>query len=224
MADSVFSTLDKETERLRGKLKGTELASAVKALKTDKIESLNAMAAADGKFGALVDQLAHSGAQDPKRDRVMSFTGSPDPCALCETISAGNPYTIEQATNYGAQAHPNCRDHWERAQWELAPEEVAVMQRRVRDGTVQTWDGSGRTPAPGPARELAQVTNQAPDSFGAVRRYAIRQARRRGVPEDTVNAMLTKKQLAGREKRQAEKVRKAPRGGQHGRLRMFERE
>lgn len=224
MADSVFETLDKETERLRAKHKGTELASKVKALKDAKSKDLDAMAAADGRFGALVDQLAHSGAVDAKRDRVMVFGGSPAPCPLCTAIQDGNPYTVEEATNYGAKAHPNCRDHWERKQWDLTQDEKTVLRRRVRDGTVRLWNGKGQTPTRGPAGKVAAVTKQAPADFGAVRRYAIRQARKKGVPDEVVDKLLNRKQLAARARRQAAKVRAAGRGGQAERLRMFERE
>jgi hypothetical protein len=224
MADSVYSTLDKETDRLRGLHKGTELASAVKKLKDEKVASLDAMASADGQFGALVDQLAQSGAVNAKKDRVMLFFGSPAPCPLCATITAGNPYTLEQCTNYGAKAHPNCRDHWERKQWDLTDSEKTVLRRRVKDGTLKTWAGGGKTPSKGSARDLAKVTAQAPEDFRAMRRYAIRQARKLGVPEETVDKLLNRKQLAARERRQAAKVRKGPRGGQAERLRMFESE
>ena len=222
MADSVYSTLDKETERLRGLHKGTELASKVRALKQEKVASLEAMASADGQFGALVDQLAHSGAMDPKKDRVMLFLGSPAPCPLCATITAGNPYTIEQATNYGAKAHPNCRDHWERKQWDLTDAEKTVLRRRVKDGTVKLWNGKGWTPSAGPAREMAKVTVQAPEDFRAMRRYAVRQARQAGVPDEVIDKVLSAKQLKARERRMAAKVKAGPRGGQPERLRVFE--
>lgn len=222
MADSVFETLDKETERLRGLHKGPQLAAAVKKLKDEKVASLNAMASADGQFNALVDQLAQSGAMDAKRDRVMLFLGSPAPCPLCAAITAGNPYTLEQCTNYGAKAHPNCRDHWERKQWDLTDSEKTVLRRRVKDGTVKLWDGKGKTPSRGSARELAKVTAQAPEDFRAVRRYAVRQARRLGVPDEVTDKLLSRKQLAARERRLAAKVKAGPRGGQAERLRVFE--
>ena len=222
MADSVFATLDKETERLRGKYKGTELASKVRALKQAKIADLDAMAAADGQFGALADQLAHSGMVDPKRDRIMYFSGSPAPCSLCIAITAANPYTLDQATNIGPKAHPNCRDEWSRKQWDLDASEKAVIRRRVKDGTVRTWDGKGRTPTTGPVGKVAAVTQQKPEDFGAVRRYAVRQARRAGVPDEIVDNVLSRKQIAARQRRQAAKVRAQPRGGQRERLRFFE--
>ena len=224
MARSVHETLDKETERLRAKHKGTELASKTKALKDAKVADLDAMAGADAQFGALVDQLGHSGAIDTKRDRIMYFTGSPAPCSLCVAISAANPYTVDEATNLGAKAHPNCRDHWERKQWDMDAAEKAVLKRRVKDGTVQLWSGKGQTPTRGPAGKVAATTEQSPADFRAVRRYALRTARRKGVPEDVVDAALTKAEKKRRAYRAAAKVRAQPRGFQRERLRMFERE
>lgn len=120
-----------------------------------KARQVDELVAGEGKFGAQVDLLAHSGIVNIDKARVMRWqtvgvTPPRSPCPICSGIAAGNPYTIRQATTLGAKAHPNCKDGWV-GDWTADEAMLANTRRQVRDGEVKLWDGKARTPAQGKA-------------------------------------------------------------------------
>jgi hypothetical protein len=112
----------------------------------------------------------------------------------------GNPHTVNQATNYGAKIHPNCRDHWEQ-HWTVNKATTDTMRQRIRDGTLKGWDGSSRTPGKLSAKAGREITQAYGIDWSDRRRKAIADARRQGrVASSTVDATLTKKQLKERQR------------------------
>ena len=171
------------------------------ALRKAKQADLEDAIASEAHLQATADQLVHSGAVNPKTAKIMYFRGPQDAktCGYCSAVIAGNPWTIDEATNYGARLHPHCRHEWE-SNWEADEAELAVTRRRIRDGELKGWRGSSTTPAQGSAREAARMVQQHGDGWPLTKRQAVRQLGRSGVPEDDVNALLNAKERKTRER------------------------
>lgn len=205
MAQSLASTVAKERQRLEGLgLPPAEVTSRTSTYLQYKTRQLSDIIDAEAAMQAQVDQLVHAGIVDPARDRIMYLAG-PHTCPWCTMIHAGNPWTVEQATNYGAKIHPNCRDHWQQ-QWQVDDATMQEAKRRIRDGTVRAWTGTGQTPGPQSAKKGAEITRRFSSDWREQKRRAQRDARRKGL-DDAVDATLTRKQLRGRERRQRSKAR-----------------
>lgn len=200
MALSLSETVAKERERLAAKgVTGDELDAQMAKFLVYKTRQLDEIIQAEAGMQAQVDQLVHTGAVDPARDRVMFLRG-PHTCPLCQTVFEGNPHTVNQATNYGAKLHPNCRDHWEQ-HWTVNKATTDTMRQRIRDGTLRGWDGSGRTPGHLSAKAGQAITQAYGEDWGDRRRKAIADARRQGrVASSTIDANLTQRQLKERQK------------------------
>ena len=154
-----------------------------------KTDQLEAMVNAEAEFQAHRDVLLHSGVIGPE-DAVWYFGGSPAPCDLCSTITAGNPYTAIQASAVGANAHPNCRDDWD-SDWTLGEDALGNARGRAASGEISLWTGSGRTPVDGSARELASsLRQQRPATWEAIRTKAIAQARDNGATDADIAGAL----------------------------------
>lgn len=208
MATSLSDTVAKERERLIGKgVTGSALDTQMADFVVYKTRQLNEIIAAEAGMQAQVDQLVHTGAVDPARDRVMWLKG-PHSCALCQVVFEGNPHTVNQATNYGAKLHPNCRDHWEQ-HWTVNKATTDTMRQRIRDGTLRGWDGSGRTPGKLSAQAGRAITQAYGEDWSDRRRKAIADARRQGrVAASTVDATLTKKQLKERQRTERRTIKR----------------
>ena len=150
IAKSLRSTMWKERQRIKGLPVG-ERTMARRKLVSYKSKQLDKILNQNARFEAQTDILAHSGIADVAKAKVMNFMLLGDrTCPICEGIAAGNPYTIQQATTLGAQAHPNCADEWDQS-WVTDPNMMANARRQVKDGEVRIWDGKPRTPARGRA-------------------------------------------------------------------------
>ena len=155
IAKSLRSTMYKERQRI-GELPQGERTAARKNLVEYKSKQLDSILDREAAFQAKTDILAHSGIADVSKATVMNFMNLGErPCPICEGISAGNPYTIQQATTLGALAHPNCLCTWEEV-WSVDENLLANARRQVEDGEVRVWDGSPRTPARGVAVKKAE--------------------------------------------------------------------
>jgi hypothetical protein len=208
MAKSLADTVAKEQARLEAKgLPAKEVGSKLAEFYRYKTRQLGDIIQAEARMQAEVDQLVHAGIVNPAKDRIMILKG-PHTCPLCTMVYEGNPYTVNEATNYGAKLHPNCRDHWEQS-WQVDPAVMAVTKQRIRDGSLSAWTGTGRTPGPQSAAKGREITERYSTDWGQQRRKAVRDARRRGVDEATVNATLTRKQRKEREKTVRRQGRKA---------------
>lgn len=201
---SMARTMRKEEERLALKYPDDKAArrEALSEIRKAKQADLEQAISAEARLQATADQLVHSGAVNPKTAKIMRFMGPVDmkACGYCLAVMQGNPWTIDQATNYGAKLHPHCR-HWWESHWEVETSEMQVVKRKVRDGELRGWSGSSQTPMQGSAREAAKAVSQHKDGWPLSKRAAVRQLRKAGVPEDDVNALLNAKQRAGRMKR-----------------------
>ncbi len=150
-AQSLKRTFAKERKRIEA-LPAAERKVAKEAFAKRKVKELNDLVAAEARFQAQTDIIAHSGIADVNKAQVMNFRGPQDrkTCGVCWSIMGGNPYTIARATTLGAKAHPGCRHDWIE-DWEVDPNLLANARRQVKDGEVRLWDGSPRTPARGQA-------------------------------------------------------------------------
>jgi hypothetical protein len=199
MADSLSQTVSTEQARLEGLgLSAADVREKTATYLQRKTRQLQEIIDAEATMQAQVDQVVHTGIVDPAKDRVMYLHG-PHTCPWCDMIFAGNPFTVNEATNYGAKIHPNCKDHWEQ-QWALDDATLQVAKQRIRDGSVKVWTGTGTTPGPQSAKAGAAITQRHSTDWRQQKRKAIRDARRRGVDEETVNAALTRRQLRERER------------------------
>lgn len=206
MAQSLASTVAKERERLEGLgLSPVEVRAKTAKFMQYKTRQLTEIIEAEATMQAQTDQLVHAGVVNPAKDRVMYLTG-PHTCSWCAMIFEGNPFTVNEATNYGAKIHPNCRDHWEQ-HWKVDDATLQVAKQRIRDGTLKPWTGTGVTPGPQSAKKGAEITQRFSSDWQEQKRKAQRDARRRGL-DDEVDATMTRKQLRDRGRRQARKAKR----------------
>ena len=208
MSQGLQNTLANERVRLEAKYAGNpnKAASEFDFVARRKTDELLDIIDAEADLQATVDQAVHTGAFDPKTAKVMHFVGPADSktCPVCHAVMGGNPWTINDATNYGAKMHPHCRHDWQ-DRWHLDDAEKKVMRRRIKDGELKGWNGKGVTPGPVSAKDAAKVTDRYKGAWPMQKRDVVRMTRKAGVPEETVNAMLNNKQLARRLKRQVAK-------------------
>lgn len=192
MARSMTETLANAQARLAAQYPGNAKRQAVelRPLLLRQQEQTAAMIAATAQQQALVDQLVHTGAFDPAKDRIMELVGPRDnlTCGTCSAIMSGNPWTIEQSTNYGAKIHPNCRHAWE-TKWELSSAEAGPLRRKVRDGTLATWSGGGTTPGALTVKQGQAATAQT-QGWPVSPPYLHQQLKRAGVPEGQAAQVL----------------------------------
>lgn len=192
MAASMTETIAKAKARLAAQYPGNAKRQAVelRPLLVRQQEQTAAMIAATAQQQALVDQLVHTGAFDPTKDRVMELVGPRDSktCAICSAIMDGNPWTIEQSTNYGARIHPYCRHAWE-TKWELSGAEAGPLRRKVRDGTLEIWSGGGTTPGPLTVKQGQAATAQT-QGWPVSPPYLHQQLKRAGIPEGQAAQVL----------------------------------
>lgn len=191
MTNNAARVLQRRIARIdRQGLSATARLSAIRTAGMEYEDKLFDSIDATARLLAMCDQLVHSGFVDPEKDAVMYFGGSPAPCDLCLSISDGNPYTIDEATNIGPEAHPNCRDDWEQG-WQPGEELFEAMKLAIKEGVFEGWTGTGRTPAALRALYAERFTRQTPRNWGEVRKYAVELARQRGVPEVTVEKIVS---------------------------------
>jgi hypothetical protein len=177
MARSLHRTMQKERARI-DQLPAAERRAAWEKTKAYKQEQLEALVNKEAAFQADTDMLVHSGIVNVAKARVMYFGGSPAPCPVCEQITWGNPYTIQQATSLGAVAHPGCRDVWEQ-EWDVDAAALENTRRQVRDGEVKLWNGRPQTPARGRAADKVELMQQAKGGWKGRATYQKRVATQR---------------------------------------------
>ncbi len=201
MADSLNRTLAKDRTRIEAKYPDDpkKARSEFDALTRQKTDEALDIISSEADLQATVDQALHTGAIDPKKAKVMWFVGPQDAktCSACSAVMAGSPWSIYDATNYGAKLHPRCRHSWD-TRWELDDAEKRVMRRRIRDGEIRGWDGKGKTPGPMSAKKGSELSQQHKGGWPMPKADMVRVLRRSGVPEETVNALLNNKQLERR--------------------------
>lgn len=193
MSSSLSQTVANEEARLRAKgLPEAEVKAKLAEFYRYKTVQLNEIIKAEVGMQAQVDQLVHSGAVNPSKDRVMYLVG-PHTCPWCQMIFEGNPWTVNEATNYGAKIHPNCRDHWDQ-HWSTEKAVTDTMRQRVRDGTLTGWGGQGRTPGEMSAKAGQEVTRRFSNDWRELKKKAIADARRKGTPSQVIDENLTEQQ------------------------------
>ena len=211
MRGSLERTLASEKERLARKYPDDEKRQGIefRRVAQRKADQLEVLIDSSAAMQAKTDQLVHTGAIDPTKGRVMNFRGPRDgkTCSTCSAVMSGNPYTIDQATTYGHKLHPNCRHDWQ-PEWEVDATEMAVMKRRIRDGEIKGWDGSGRTPGPLSAKQGVEITKTA--EWPVAKRKLVQDLRRRGVPEEETQGMLNRAERERRQKYIAGRPKVAP--------------
>lgn len=155
MAKSLKRTFSKESDRI-AKLPFSERKAARAKFVEFKDRQLDQLVRQEANFQAQTDIMAHSGTGSQKivdidKARVMYFENLGErTCDFCLGISAGNPYTIQQATTLGGGAHPNCACAWTQ-EWHVDPDVMRNARRQVEDGEVRIWNGSAQTPVGGKA-------------------------------------------------------------------------
>ena len=156
------------------------------------------LAEADAQFAAQTDTLVQSGAVDVDKSKVMTWVlGGDNTCPICLAIHAGNPYTIRRATTLGAKAHPNCKDNWE-TDWVVDGALVKETKRKVADGEVELWSGSGRTPAKSKPSRLQKLMQPATGGWKGRRTQQRRVASSVGISRDDLRKQWSEYRRAQR--------------------------
>ena len=208
MQRSLKRTLGNEWTRLKDKYPDDSERAGIEYRKVArrKKDELITLIDSSAQMQAEVDQLVHTGGVDPTKAKVMHFTGPLDgkTCSRCATVIAGNPYTVNESTNYGHKLHPNCRHEWQ-GEWQVDPAEKQVLRRRIADGEIKGWTGTARTPGPVSARAGRDITRGV--DWPMPTKDVVRLGRKRGVADEIVDANLNKAQKKRRAKFVASKKR-----------------